>query len=228
MHMPRLAPALLFASAAALSQTARADDTTGYTPPVVAAAAEYAADNADTGATTPADEAHAAAATEQAPGFFRRWFGSRSTPIATPEVATRDLTDAVPALGKAAAAEAGKLVANALGLIGVNYRRGGNTPDTGFDCSGMVRYVFQNALGLDLPRRAVEISRFGAKIDRNDLKPGDLVFYNTLRSTFSHVGIYLGGNRFIHAPSRGSTVRIDDMTQSYWAARFSGARRVAN
>ena len=91
----------------------------------------------------------------------------------------------------------------------------------------MVRYVFQNALGLDLPRRAEEISRVGTRVDRNSLKPGDLVFYNTLKKTFSHVGIYLGDNLFIHAPATGGAVRVEDMSQSYWAIRFSGARRVA-
>ena len=120
----------------------------------------------------------------------------------------------------------GSLVVGALGLLGISYRMGGNTPASGFDCSGMVRYVFQNALGLDLPRRAEEISRVGTRVDRAELKPGDLVFYKTLRKTFSHVGIYLGNNRFIHAPSAGGSVRVDDMSESYWAARFNGARRV--
>ena len=126
-----------------------------------------------------------------------------------------------------AAERATDLVVRALSLVGVNYRRGGNTPDSGFDCSGMVRYVFQNAFGLDLPRRAEELSRVGAQVGRSDLKPGDLVFYNTLRHTFSHVGIYLGDNRFIHAPASGGAVRIEDMGQSYWSNRFNGARRVA-
>ncbi len=118
------------------------------------------------------------------------------------------------------------MLVNALGLLGIHYRLGGNTPESGFDCSGMVRYVFQNALGLDLPRRAIEISRVGAKVGREELKPGDLVFYRTLRRAVSHVGIYLGDNRFIHAPSAGGRVRVDDMSESYWATRFVGARRV--
>ena len=126
-----------------------------------------------------------------------------------------------------AAERAADLIVRALSLVGVNYRRGGDTPDTGFDCSGMVRYVFQNAFGLELPRRAEELSRVGAQIRPADLKPGDLVFYNTLRRTFSHVGIYLGDNRFIHAPSNGGAVRVEDMGQSYWSNRFDGARRVA-
>ena len=159
--------------------------------------------------------------------FFRSWFGG----LGQHDEATFASTASLPAVADESAsssAVAGDLVTNALGLLGVMYRRGGNTPDSGFDCSGMVRYVFQNAAGLDLPRRAAEISRLGAKVDRHDLQPGDLVFYNTLKKAFSHVGIYLGDGRFIHAPSRGSSVRIDDMTQSYWAARFNGARRVTN
>ncbi len=116
---------------------------------------------------------------------------------------------------------------NALGLVGISYRRGGDSPDGGFDCSGMVRYVYQSALGLDLPRRAVEISRFGTKIEPTELKPGDLVFYNTVKSAFSHVGIYLGDNRFIHAPATGGAVRVEDMNQAYWTRRFNGARRIA-
>lgn len=97
-------------------------------------------------------------------------------------------------------------------MIGVRYRWGGNTPDSGLDCSGFVRYVFQDTLGLALPRRAEEMSRLGEKVRVSDLKPGDLVFFNTMRRTFSHVGIYIGDNKFVHSPSTGSTIRVDDMT----------------
>ena len=96
----------------------------------------------------------------------------------------------------------------ALGLIGVNYKFGGNTPDSGLDCSGLVRYVFQEVTGVTLPRTSKEMSSLGAKVGAGDLKPGDLVFFNTRRFAFSHVGIYLGDNRFVHAPSRGSEVEI--------------------
>jgi len=122
---------------------------------------------------------------------------------------------------------AATLVVNALGFIGVKYRRGGNVPETGFDCSGLVRYVFHDAWGLDLPRRAEQISHIGARVGKDQLQPGDLVFYNTLRKTVSHVGIYLGDGQFIHAPSRGEEVRVEDMNQPYWTKRFSGARRVS-
>lgn len=119
------------------------------------------------------------------------------------------------------------LVVNALGFIGVKYRRGGSVPSTGFDCSGLVRYVFHDAWGLDLPRRAEQISHIGERIGKDQLQPGDLVFYNTIRKTVSHVGIYLGDGQFIHAPSRGEQVRVEDMNQPYWTKRFSGARRVS-
>ncbi len=96
----------------------------------------------------------------------------------------------------------------ALGMIGVDYKFGGNTPESGLDCSGLVRYVFQEVTGVTLPRTSKEMSGLGAKVSANDLKPGDLVFFNTRRFQFSHVGIYLGDNRFIHAPSAGSEVEI--------------------
>jgi cell wall-associated NlpC family hydrolase len=119
------------------------------------------------------------------------------------------------------------IVFHALALLGVDYKRGGKLPLTGFDCSGLVRYVFRQAQGIDLPNTARDQSKLGEKVQREALQPGDLVFYNTLRRTFSHVGIYLGENRFIHAPSTGGEVRIDDMTSPYWATRFDGARRIA-
>jgi cell wall-associated NlpC family hydrolase len=118
------------------------------------------------------------------------------------------------------------VVFQALTLIDVDYKRGGHGPATGFDCSGLVRYVYQQARGVNLPNTARELARTGIKVGRDALQPGDLVFYNTLRRTFSHVGIYLGDNRFIHAPSTGGAVRIDDMTTAYWAKRFSGGRRI--
>jgi len=114
----------------------------------------------------------------------------------------------------------------ALGLIGVNYKFGGESPDTGLDCSGLVRHVFQEVTGVALPRTAKEMSALGTKVSAGDLKPGDLVFFNTRRFAFSHVGIYLGDNRFVHAPSRGSEVRIASIDQSYWQKHFNGARRV--
>jgi len=90
----------------------------------------------------------------------------------------------------------------------------------------LVRYVFKQSNDIDLPRTSVEMSRVGEQVDKKDLQPGDLVFFNTLRRTFSHVGIYLGDNKFIHAPTPGSAVRVESMDLNYWKARFNGARRV--
>lgn len=113
-----------------------------------------------------------------------------------------------------------------LALVGVNYRRGGTDPSIGLDCSGYVQLVFREAVGLILPRTAKEMSQVGGPVDRVDLKPGDLVFFNTLRRAFSHVGIYLGNSKFMHAPRPGGSVRIEDLGTTYWARRYNGARRV--
>lgn len=122
---------------------------------------------------------------------------------------------------------ASELVVAAMGALGVPYRRGGNNFDTGFDCSGFVRAIHEQTLGLLLPRRAEQQAAATEKIDRTDLRPGDLVFFNTMRRTFSHVGIYVGDSKFIHSPKPGAAVRIDDMRASYWQRRFDGARRVS-
>jgi len=120
------------------------------------------------------------------------------------------------------------LVDSAMNFLGVRYKLGGNTAETGFDCSGFTRYVFENSLGRVLPHRADEQANAPelAKVDKKDLKPGDLVFFDTMRKTFSHVGIYLGDGKFIHSPRTGETVRIEDINISYWARHFTGARRV--
>lgn len=115
----------------------------------------------------------------------------------------------------------------ALEMLGVHYRRGGSSPENGFDCSGLVQHVVQNALGLNLPRTAREMAKVGERVPLSDLKPGDLVFFNTMRRAFSHVGIYLGDNRFVHAPSTGGEVRVEDMNTKYWTSRFQGARRLS-
>jgi hypothetical protein len=120
------------------------------------------------------------------------------------------------------------LVNHAMSLLGVRYRWGGNTPETGLDCSGLVRLVYAETVGRMLPRRAVEMSREGESVSRNELKPGDLVFFNTLRRAFSHVGIYIGDGKFVHAPARGKTVRVESINSSYWVKRFNGARRVVD
>jgi hypothetical protein len=120
------------------------------------------------------------------------------------------------------------LVDSAMNFLGVRYKLGGNTAETGFDCSGFTRYVFENSLGRVLPHRADEQANAPelAKVDKKDLKPGDLVFFDTMRRTFSHVGIYLGDGKFIHSPRTGESVRIEDINISYWARHFTGGRRV--
>lgn len=120
------------------------------------------------------------------------------------------------------------LVATAMSFLGVPYRRGGSSAETGFDCSGFVRSMFEQTRGLLLPRRAAEQAAHTAKIDKKDLQPGDLVFFNTMRHAFSHVGIYIGDGKFIHSPRSGERVRVEDMGTRYWRLRFNGARRVAD
>lgn len=119
-----------------------------------------------------------------------------------------------------------ELTVNAMEMLGIKYKRGGNTPENGLDCSGFVRLVFKNTNDTELPRTAKEISTQGTVVDAQNLKPGDLVFYNTLKKSFSHVGIYLGDNKFIHSPSAGGRVRIESMNIDYWKKRFNGARRI--
>lgn len=118
------------------------------------------------------------------------------------------------------------LINNAMQLIGVRYRWGGNTPQSGLDCSGFVRYVFNDTFGFLLPRKSAQMSQVGLEVRKDELRPGDLVFFNTMRHAFSHVGIYVGDNKFIHAPSRGKSIRVDDMTKAYWEKRYNGARRM--
>ena len=123
--------------------------------------------------------------------------------------------------------KAGELAGAAMNFLGVRYRRGGNSADEGFDCSGFTRHVFESTLGLVLPRRAPE--QAGAAglqaVGRDELAPGDLVFFNTLKRRFSHVGIYVGDGKFVHAPRTGARVRVEDLRQGYWARRYNGARR---
>ena len=118
------------------------------------------------------------------------------------------------------------LTSSALALIGIRYKWGGATPETGLDCSGLVRYVFQQVTGVTLPRSTKELSHIGSTVALNDLRPGDLVFFDTRRFAFSHVGIYVGDNQFIHAPRRGREVEVAAIDKSYWQRHFNGARRL--
>jgi cell wall-associated NlpC family hydrolase len=122
--------------------------------------------------------------------------------------------------------KASDLVVNAMGFLGVPYKRGGTSAETGFDCSGFVRAMYEQTIGMVLPRRANEQAAATDRIDKSELRPGDLVFFNTMKRAFSHVGIYMGDGKFIHSPRTGSEVRVDDMRAAYWQRRFDGARRV--
>lgn len=125
-----------------------------------------------------------------------------------------------------ATATAQDAIDQAMDLLGIRYRRGGSSPEAGFDCSGFVSHVFREGIGLVLPRSSREMSKSGEAISRDELRPGDLVFFNTMRNAFSHVGIYLGDNQFVHAPRSGGRVRIEDLRAAYWVKRFNGARRI--
>jgi cell wall-associated NlpC family hydrolase len=125
--------------------------------------------------------------------------------------------------------KASDLVLAAMNFLGMPYRRGGASIEDGFDCSGFTRHIFELSLGLALPRRVDEQAHAPGllQVPREELKPGDLVFFNTLKRTFSHVGIYVGDGKFIHAPRTGAKVRLENMLEKYWARRFTGARRAA-
>ncbi|MBB2484600.1 C40 family peptidase [Mitsuaria sp. WAJ17] len=122
---------------------------------------------------------------------------------------------------------ASDLVMSAMNFLGVPYKRGGKSLESGFDCSGFTRHIFEMSVGLVLPHRADEQARLSSliPIKQEELKPGDLVFFNTMKRTFSHVGIYVGDGKFIHSPRVGSAVRVEDLREAYWAKRFTGARR---
>jgi cell wall-associated NlpC family hydrolase len=122
--------------------------------------------------------------------------------------------------------KASELVVHAMGFLGVPYQRGGNTVETGFDCSGFVKAMYEQTVGLVLPRRAEQQAAATQNIERKELRPGDLVFFNTMRRAFSHVGIYIGDGKFIHSPKPGSEVRVESLAAAYWSRRFDGARRV--
>ncbi len=141
-------------------------------------------------------------------------------------VAAVETTAAANTLPKGYFDRAGELVIHALSLIGVKYKWGGNDPDAGLDCSGLVSHVFNEVTGMILPRDSRSMSKVGAPVDKTDLQPGDLVFFNTLRKPFSHVGIYIGEDRFVHAPRRGREVEVSELRDGYWKKRFNGARRL--
>jgi cell wall-associated NlpC family hydrolase len=150
--------------------------------------------------------------------------------VAAQDAAPRTFADTATASVKDAAASAWDmardLTSSALGLIGVRYKWGGTDPAKGLDCSGLVQYVFQQVTGVTLPRSAKAMSTLGDTVTLAELAPGDLVFFNTRHFAYSHVGIYLGDNRFIHAPRRGRDVEVTTIDKSYWQKHFNGARRL--
>ncbi|MFA5521279.1 MAG: C40 family peptidase [Castellaniella sp.] len=140
-------------------------------------------------------------------------------------LASRDI---VRSTGNADSTGPQALASTALTMLGTKYRFGGGAPSTGFDCSGLVGYAAEKSLGLKLPRQASEIARLGQSVKRAELQEGDLVFFNTRGRRFSHVGIYLGDRKFVHAPRTGAVVRIESMDVAYWKKRYNGARRLAS
>ena len=144
-----------------------------------------------------------------------------------PNIDAADLAQSVQSVRETVSNTASELVMSAMNFLGVPYRRGGTSAEGGFDCSGFTRHIFELSVGMVLPRRADEQAHASSllKIGRTELKPGDLVFFNTMKRTFSHVGIYIGDDKFVHAPKPGSEVRVDDMRETYWSHRFTGARR---
>ena len=136
---------------------------------------------------------------------------------------------AAPTLASNLRDRAADLAIAAMNFVGVPYRRGGNSADSGFDCSGFTRHIFALSLGFSLPRRVDDQASASGlvNVDKTELRAGDLVFFNTLKRSFSHVGIYVGDGRFIHAPRSGSEVRIENMRYAYWSQRYTGARRAA-
>ncbi len=141
-------------------------------------------------------------------------------------LADKGLLNKIEQVRQSVILKASELVVNAMGFLGVPYKRGGNSAETGFDCSGFVRAIYEQSIGLVLPRRAEQQAAATQNIEKKDLQPGDLVFFNTLKRTFSHVGIYIGDGKFIHSPKPGAEVRVESMGIAYWAQRFDGARRV--
>ena len=150
--------------------------------------------------------------------------GCASQSLRLPPIETEPPAATAPVIG--ATDRASSVALQALAYLGTPYRSGGLSPRSGFDCSGLVAYVYRVGAGLALPRDTYDLSHVGEPVERGALVPGDLVFYNTQQRAYSHVGIYLGEDRFIHAPSSGGEVRVENLRADYWMRRYSGARRI--
>ncbi|WP_293779520.1 C40 family peptidase [uncultured Oxalicibacterium sp.] len=129
-----------------------------------------------------------------------------------------------PAEQRPPSARGNEVVLFAMGMMDTGYRFGGKNPEAGFDCSGMVSYIFREAVGVHVSGSAADIAKRGREVNPRSLRAGDLVFFNTMNRSFSHVGIYIGDGRFVHAPSTNGRVRIDRMDNRYFAQRFEMAR----
>ncbi len=158
-------------------------------------------------------------------GFLSVFLGGCASQSARPPEA-ETLPPAATAPAISATDRASGVALQALAYLGTPYRFGGLSPRTGFDCSGLVAYAYREGAGLALPRNTFDLSRLGEPVERAALRPGDLVFYNTQRREYSHVGIYLGEDRFVHAPTSGGEVRVENLRADYWMRRYNGARRV--
>ena len=122
--------------------------------------------------------------------------------------------------------EADELIGNAMGLLGVSYRFGGSSVSSGFDCSGFMQHIFRKTMQINLPRTSAEQAKMGVAVSRSELQPGDMVFFSTSRGRISHVGLYIGNNRFIHAPRTGKSIEITSLGNKYWNSKYVTARRV--
>jgi cell wall-associated NlpC family hydrolase len=148
-----------------------------------------------------------------------------ATAIPAPAPTAPEAPSAPEAPEAPGSAEGYAVSGTALSLRGAPYRDGGIDP-SGFDCSGFVRYVYEQH-GVAVPRQVRDQFRIGANVDRDDLQPGDLVFFSTVAPGASHVGIVIGGDQFVHAPSERGVVRVESLTSQYWASRYIGAKRVS-
>lgn len=146
---------------------------------------------------------------------------------ATPVVHSIPSVPAAPVRASRSSDSADELIGSAMGLLGVAYRYGGTSASTGFDCSGFMQHIFRRSMGLNLPRTSAEQAKMGVGVSRGELQPGDMVFFRTLgRGRISHVGLYIGNDRFIHAPRTGKRIEITSLSNKYWNTKYAFARRV--
>ena len=146
--------------------------------------------------------------------------------VATPVVHSIPSASAAPVRASRSSDSADELIGSAMGLLGVAYRYGGTSASTGFDCSGFMQHIFRKTMQINLPRTSAEQAKMGVAVSRSELQPGDMVFFSTSRGRISHVGLYIGNNRFIHAPRTGKSIEITSLGNKYWNSKYVTARRV--